>query len=166
MEAAKTLFEREGLQRATFNDIADEAGMSRTTIFNHFPTINDLMLALADQEFEDIQDYYETSRLEGRELIMSLMNRLIDDACAYPVLTTKLITTVLVTDEQKEKYKNLIYMIQDNMDPELSDDEKNNITSMLFGDFLGLLVMYILQERNFDANHMKRHFAILVSRVF
>lgn len=166
MDAAKSLFEKEGLQRATFNDIAEEAGMSRTTIFNHFPTINDLLLALADEEYQNLEDYYETSRLEGRELIMSLMNRMIDDACKYPVLTTKLITTVLVTDEEKEMYKGLLKMLEDNMDPELSTEEKHNLCTMLIGDFLGLLMTYFLRDYDFDANHMKRRFAILASKVF
>ncbi len=166
MDAAKSLFEKEGLQRATFNDIADEAGMSRTTIFNHFPTINDLLLALADEEYHNLEDYYETSRLEGRELIMALMNRMIDDACNYPILTTKLITTILVTDEEVEMYRGLFKMLEDNMDPELSADEKHDLCTMLIGDFLGLLVTNFLRGYDFDANHVKRRFAILASKVF
>ena len=92
---------------------------------------------------------------------MSLMNRMIDDACKYPVLTTKLITTVLVTDEEKEMYKGLLKMLEDNMDPELSTDEKHNLCTMLIGDFLGLIMTYFLRDYDFDANHMNRRFAIL-----
>ena len=106
MHAAKVMFEREGLDRVTFNDIAQEAGMSRTTIFNHFPTINDLMRALAEQEFQDILDYYETTKLQGRELIMAIFNRLIDDTCSYPVLTAKLIATVLTTESERRTFEN------------------------------------------------------------
>ena len=107
MNSAKTLFEREGLDRVTFNDIANEAGMSRTTVFNHFPTIKDLMLAIVEQEFEDIMDYYEMMDLNGRELIMSMFNRLIDDTCRYPVLVARLISVVFVVESERQIYKEI-----------------------------------------------------------
>ncbi len=47
MHAAKGLFEEKGIRNVTFNDIAERADMCRTTVFNHFATINELMIALA-----------------------------------------------------------------------------------------------------------------------
>jgi len=166
MHAAKVMFEREGLDRVTFNDIAQEAGMSRTTIFNHFPTINDLMRALAEQEFQDILDYYETTKLQGRELIMAIFNRLIDDTCSYPVLTAKLIATVLTTESERRTFEKFMHLIFDNLDPELKHDEKEKLTTMLMGNYLGLIAFNFFSHIEFDRNKMKRHFAVLSSRVF
>ena len=55
MHAAKGLFEEHGIDNVTFQMIADKSEMCRTTIFNHFSGIEDLMLALSSQEIMDIK---------------------------------------------------------------------------------------------------------------
>ena len=73
MHAAKGLFEEKGIRNVTFNDIAERADMCRTTIFNHFSTINELMLALSEQEIVDLMEFCHDSKLEGKELITAMV---------------------------------------------------------------------------------------------
>ena len=46
MHAAKGLFEKNGIENVTFNQIAESAEVCRTTVFNHFSDSKELMLAL------------------------------------------------------------------------------------------------------------------------
>ena len=143
MEAAKALFEREGMERVTFNDIAEEAGMSRTTIFNHFPTINDLLLALAEQEFQSIMDYYVTT-----------------------VLTTRLISTILIVDSERQTFSKFLDMIEENLDPAFPEEEREEIAIMLTGNYFGLIGYNFFRHESFNRSKMKKHFAVLASKIF
>lgn len=167
MNAAKKFFERDGVEHVTFNDIAKEAGMSRTTIFNHFPTINDLMLALAEQEFIDIMDYYETTQLQGRELIMAMYNRLIDDTCDYSALSTRLISTMLIMESERQVFRKFfIDTVVEALDSPADLDARRQIAIMLCGNYLGLVSTNFFEQNEFDRNQMKRHFAHLAYKIF
>ena len=166
MNAAKKLFEADGMDRITFSDIAKEAGMSRTTIFNHFPTIGDLMLAMVDDEFQNLLDYYETTRLEGRELIMALFNRLIDDTCDHPVLSAKLISVLMINREEHHVLGAFTDLIRVNLPEDMNDEQKADVVTMLIGNYLGLISCQVLQKDGFNKNKMKRRFALLSAKVF
>jgi AcrR family transcriptional regulator len=45
LEAAVTLFERDGYQAASIDSIASAAGVSRRTVYHHFKTKNDILVA-------------------------------------------------------------------------------------------------------------------------
>ena len=79
MHAAKCLFENNGFDKVTFNQIAVEADVCRTTVFNHFSNVNELMLAINKQEIDDIEEHCLASGLLGRELIDVLFDKLIED---------------------------------------------------------------------------------------
>ena len=72
MHEAKRLYETYGIENVTFSQIAEEAGMCRTTIFNHFATAGDLMLALYRQEIEDIKAHCLATGQTGMHLIEAL----------------------------------------------------------------------------------------------
>ena len=57
MHTAKGLFEKNGIDSVTFAQIAEGADMCRSTVFNHFSNVTELMLAIISQEIEDIRDY-------------------------------------------------------------------------------------------------------------
>ena len=46
MHAAKGLFEEHGIDQITFTQIAKEADVCRTTVFNHFAGTKELLLAI------------------------------------------------------------------------------------------------------------------------
>ena len=55
VDAAVRLHARRGALRTTWDDIAAEAGVSRATVYHHFPSLDDLVPACAQVAFELIE---------------------------------------------------------------------------------------------------------------
>lgn len=157
MHAAKELFEEKGLNHVTFNDIATRADMCRTTIFNHFSTINELMLAVMEQEVNDVLSYCGDSRQEGEDLIRSMFEMLIDDTCNYPVLTAKLVANSIISEQERPSLAKLEKVIADNL-PDMPDREKEQKVIQLTGIYYGLVNHYFINNCEFDRRKMKRKF--------
>ncbi|MGI6211455.1 MAG: TetR/AcrR family transcriptional regulator [Anaerovoracaceae bacterium] len=163
LHAAKVLFEEKGIKGVTFNDIAKEADMSRTTIFNHFPTINDLMLALMEQEMDDLKDYCDLSRLSGRELIISMFAKIIDDTANYPQLTTTLLANSIINEVERNSVKQVETIIEDNLEGDYTDEQKEELVIRMTGLYYGLVNHYFINGYEFDREKLKREFNELVS---
>ena len=63
MNAAETVFTRSGFEAARMEDIADETGLSKATIYLYFESKDDLIIAILDRifqgefkQFEDLID--------------------------------------------------------------------------------------------------------------
>jgi AcrR family transcriptional regulator len=85
VEAAARLHSRQGAVRTTWDDIAAEAGVSRATVYHHFPSLADLIPACAQLAFEvaDIPTAQEaTARFAALPDPAARLARLIDDTCA------------------------------------------------------------------------------------
>ena len=57
ISAAKNLFEEKGPGHVTFNDVAKKAQMCRTTIFNYFTSVNEILLAIMDEEVRNLMNF-------------------------------------------------------------------------------------------------------------
>ena len=55
MRAARRLFEEKGIENTSFSDIAEAAGVSRSTVFNHFSGTSDLLSAVCRREVADLE---------------------------------------------------------------------------------------------------------------
>ncbi len=55
LSAAEVLFFRQGYSRVTMDDLAGELGMSKKTIYQHFPGKEHLFLAVVDRFFGEVQ---------------------------------------------------------------------------------------------------------------
>ena len=99
MHAAKGLFEEHGVGNVTFQMIADRADMCRTTIFNHFNGMDELMVALTAREVLDIQEYCEEYALHGMDLIYGLYDKLMEDTAYYPALASTLINDAITSKD-------------------------------------------------------------------
>ena len=163
--AAKGLFEEKGINNVTFNDIAVRADMCRTTIFNHFSTINELMLALAEQEIVDIMDHCKASKLEGRALIMDMFNMLLLDTANYPELTCNLMTNSIINATEKRSVAKIEKLIHDNLD-DMKESEKKKTVVLLTGAYYGLIYHYLLNDIEFEPKKMKREFADMAKKIF
>ncbi len=72
LEAAVQLFTEEGFYASSTRKIAARAGVSEGTLFNYFGSKNDLLLAILDGFYEEL----ENSAREGIENIMDTRERL------------------------------------------------------------------------------------------
>jgi len=164
MHAAKGLFEEKGIRNVTFNDIAERADMCRTTIFNHFSTINELMLALSEQEIVDLMEFCHDSKLEGKELITAMFGRLIEDTANYPTLTSTLTSNSIINAQERRSVEKIEEVIRDNIG-DMSDKEKEIIIVRLTGAYYGLVNHYFINSLEFDPKKMKRQFGVLTEDI-
>ena len=165
IRAAKQLFEEKGDERVTFNDIADAAGMSRTTIFNHFPTINSLLIAMCEDAAEKIREYSNTSRLTGSEKIVAIFNRAIEGICEAPIVSAKMIGIAMTSPEVHSSLKSLIDIVEESVEGDMDQAEREDVAIRAGGCFLGLLAHQFGNEKSFDENEMKMHFATLIKGI-
>ena len=74
LHAAKVLYEKQGVGNVPFDDIAETAGVCRTTVFNHFADAAELQQALAVAEIGELIEFGEESSLSGLALIFALLD--------------------------------------------------------------------------------------------
>ena len=99
LHAAKVLYEKQGVGNVPFDDIAETAGVCRTTVFNHFADAGELQQALAVAEIGELIDFGEGSNLRGLTLIFTLMDKLIDDTANYPRVMARLTNASILGGE-------------------------------------------------------------------
>lgn len=165
LHTAKGLFEEKGIQSVTFQDIADRAGMSRTTIFNYFGTINDLLIALIDEEMDDLLRYCDESGLTGRPLINALFLQLIEDTGNYPLLTIRLIFNSILQRQAESSIARIEQRIREELEDTLSPEEKEQQIILLTGLYYGLVNHYLINQLAFDGEEMKERFLTLSARL-
>lgn len=159
MHGAKCLFEKRGFEQVTFNDIAEEAGVCRTTVFNHFANTEELMMALCKQEIEDIEKHCSESKLQGVPLIRELFNKLIEDTAYYPILTTRLTNSEILGNKMEKSITKIEKLIEEN----LQWDNSKEITILIMGAYYGLVNHYHSNNKIFESVEMKKEFNKLLN---
>ena len=99
LHAAKVLYEKQGVGNVPFDDIAQTAGVCRTTVFNHFADAGELQQALAVAEIGELIEFGEGSKLQGLVLIYALLDKLIDDTANYPRVMARLANATILGGE-------------------------------------------------------------------
>lgn len=164
MHAAKGLFESYGLDGVTFNQVADAADVCRTTVFNHFGSTSELMLAISSQEIEDVKEYCDENGFEGVEKIKALYGKLIEDLAYYPNLTTRLIYNAVLNSDQENPIKEIEDMTKESLE-KAGFKEAENMTVLITGAYFGLTNHYHINNMNFDATTMKDEFNKLLASI-
>jgi TetR/AcrR family transcriptional regulator len=88
LDTARTVFETYGVRRANIEDVAARAGVSRSTIYRHFPTKDDLFEHVVRREAElffSTLDQATTDRNPQEAVIeaFALGVRLVQDSPLY-----------------------------------------------------------------------------------
>lgn len=99
LHAAKVLYEKQGVGNVPFDDIAETAGVCRTTVFNHFADAAELQQALAVAEIGELIEFGEESSLKGIVLIYALLDKLIEDTANYPRVMARLANATILGGE-------------------------------------------------------------------
>lgn len=173
IRAARRLFEEKGIENTSFVEIAEAAGVSRSTVFNHFSCKSQLLTALCSREVGDLEEAYKKSGCSGRDGIVVIFNAFIEDTAMYPRLVTRIIFTALMNESEYNPLRMIEELIGRNLavdktsrragqcgkscvtsDEHVQTDEE--ITVMLMGAYYGLINHYHIHGRDFDAEKMKR----------
>ena len=157
MHAAKVLFEENGIDAVSFQQIADSAHVCRTTVFNHFAGTKDLMLGIITQEIEDLMTYCAESGLTGNDKVLALFDKLIEDTVNYPTLSTRLIQNAILSGSEA----NPIASVEHTACEALGGDENRAVSAV--GCYLGLITHYHIHGLAFEAEKMKAEFRKLFS---
>lgn len=165
LKAAGELFEEKGLKHVTFNDGAERADMCRTTIFNYFSSISELLLALMNEEINSILDFAETSRSEGNELIVDVFGKIIEDSAESPILATKMISINIINSDQRLVLRKIEEFVYNNLEDDLPE-KKERKTVVIMGLYYGLINHYLIAEEPMNARKMKREFREYVTPLF
>ena len=165
MHAAKVLFEEHGVDNVTFQMIADEADMCRTTVFNHFSGLSDLLLALSVQEIYDIKEECDAAGFKGADLIFGLYDKLIEDTSYYPALTSTLINNAILSKDDDNPVKILEEMTVRALEEEGVEDPETKAL-LVEGAYYGLINHSHVYNRLFNAKELKKEFRKLVKNIF
>ncbi len=164
MHAAKGLFERDGIENVTFTQIAEEADVCRTTVFNHFAGTRELMLAISRQEIEDIKQYCSLHNMKGKTLVYGLYDKLIDDTVCYPVLTGKLINNAIINHQDDNPVKIIEEMTEEGLRT-AGTERAEELAVLIEGAYFGLTNHYHINDKTFDGTIMKEEFHKLLDYI-
>ena len=164
MHAAKGLFDEYGIENVTFQMIAERADMCRTSIFNHFKSMNDLMVALTMQEIDDIIDYCESRGLKGRELIYGLTEKIIEDTACYPAFASTLIGGALLAGEGGSPLKPVENIFVRGLEEEGFEDIEHKVI-LLEGIYFGMINHYHLNGKEFNEEILQKESRMLLDQV-
>lgn len=153
LHAAKGLFEQKGIENVSFADIAEEADICRTTVFNHFAGTDGLLSALLEEEIADLERYCEEQGRQGKARIEILFDKLIEDTANYPVLTYRVSASGVLGKSRHNPLGRIEDMIMKNLpEPDMIR------TLAIMGFYYGLVNHYHAQGKFFDAEQMKGEF--------
>lgn len=158
LHAAKGLFEAKGIDNVTFLEIAEAAGVSRSTVFNYFAGINELLYALSSREILDLKVYCENSGLKGICLVRSLLTQLITDLAKYPFLMTRLMNETIVS-RGVSPIRAIEAIVADNLydlppSSPLQGLDPEKATLLIMGLYYGLVNHYHVMDLAFMENQM------------
>lgn len=142
MHSAKRLFEVHGFENVTADDIASTSGVCRSTFFNHFANIRDLLLAIANEEIEELLELADDTEF-GKDLVLKLLYKMVDDTINYPSLFTRLTATCVSNATQNNALVKLESLIIDSL-PEDEEMSKAEMVSILMGAYYGSVNHFLM----------------------
>ena len=152
LHAAKVLFEKNGIDTVSFQQIANTANVCRTTVFNHFSGTRELMLGIVSQEVAELMTYFVGIDASGKDKVIALFDKLIEDTANYPTLTTRLINNAILSGENE----NPIAIIEQAACEAMDGDEACAVYAV--GCYLGLITHYHIHGLAFEPEKMKDEF--------
>lgn len=161
MRAARGVYEEKGVENTNFRDIAEAAGVSRSTVFNYFAGSSELLTALCGKEIDDLEEAYHERGRQGKEGIISIFDRFVEDTARYPQLVTQIIHNTVLSRDENNPLKSIEGLIARNLD----HDPSGETTMLLMGAYYGLINHYHLYGQPFDGEQMKLEMRKMIDRI-
>ena len=164
--AAVDLFNKQGFSNTSMQDIAEKASLAVGTLYNYFPSKNDLLLDIMQEEMEititgdDALFNVNLQNHDAKDIIKSLLRKIFN----VPLLINKesmkeIFIAIFSTDEHMKKgmildielmkaFQKLLERFQKNnmINPELNS---NNATKIFYSILLVQMMMYLF-DPEFD----------------
>ena len=105
LAAASQVFARKGYAAATTKDIANEADLGESTLYNYFESKHDILLAILDENhvlFDNV--FHRTRGVADRDSLTELFDRSIEIFCGRIPIIRTILTEAWVDDEVLNTY--------------------------------------------------------------
>jgi AcrR family transcriptional regulator len=99
LDVAVSLFQEQGFDNTSFEEVAEEANVSRATVFNYFPSKRDLLRGIAVEELAKLQEIAkrELGEVTGAVAkIRLVMRQLVADTVPYLNVTRYVIISSML----------------------------------------------------------------------
>ena len=159
LHAAKVLLEESSWEHMTIATIAKAADVSRTTIFNHFGTVQGLLTALCAEEVDEVVRYCREQERETGPDVVHVFDILLQDAAIYPSLFLRLIGMAVLTQGEQNPVVRIEEMVKERMD---GDEEA---VLMLTGAFYALLNHNYARSIPYDVKEMQEQMRRVIAGV-
>lgn len=152
MHTAKRLFEEEGIGNVKIERIAHKTGISRSTFFTHFGSLDQLLRELADEEIKDLLASSEKSNRGVFERVM--LCQLVEDTAPYPYLAMELFVKNLLSAEPC-KFSDIDNALQkaisqsNEYDVIKKEFSAKELSALLLGSYFGLVFQKFMQGEKF-----------------
>lgn len=171
LEAAVALFDEQGFRNARVADICERADVAHKTFFNHFPSKQHLLEAIAGFALDSFLGLLETARQRPgppRERLAWLFGRIADRAEAAgpmrPELVHEMIRLAYGTDAAPERARRLHdgfgALVREGRRAGAAGPDAETLTELVLGAFYAV----ILNWANFEGYPLRRR-ALAAARV-
>lgn len=157
MHNAKSLFEKKGLYNVTIEEISEASGICRSTFFNHFNSMDELLVSIASQEIDDLLAQCSGEE-RGVKVIIKIMEKLVDDTVPYPYLMMQLMMSIILKqDEDNKSLKSIQDVIKENLkyEPLNKNYSVNEATSLILGVYFGTVFSCFISNKKIDGEAIK-----------
>jgi AcrR family transcriptional regulator len=166
VQAAAALASRGGVEAMQMRTVAERAGVALGTLYRHFPSKMDLVVAVVGEEMDTLQDSLErrpprSDTPDGRavEVLMRATHGLMRE----PELVDALIRSLLLSDVRSGAGDRMTGMLARAVGAEPLDDERRVVLRSLAG--VWVMEMIELLRGHTGAERFRRHLEIAASRL-
>lgn len=99
LDAGRELFQRQGFDETSVDQIAEQANVSRGTLFNYFPSKEALLIAVAREEVQSLRRMLETGLAHVPSAVARarrVMEILVNDTVPYLQITRQVLLQALL----------------------------------------------------------------------
>lgn len=99
LDVAVSLFQEQGFDNTSFEEVAEEANVSRATVFNYFPSKRDLLRGIALEELAKLREVAESEFGDVPGAVAKIrlvMHRLVADTLPYLNVTRYVIISSML----------------------------------------------------------------------
>ncbi len=164
MEGALRLFSRHGFEQVSVTAIADEAGVSRATVYRHFKDKRSILLALLGTWLDLMEWIRRTGEPKGKspwELLTEGGSQVIRGMLSAPVLLHAEVFFLHMSMTDDDARKGLAEAFEDarqaardlvSLSPDTADVKLTSILAVALLE--GLLVQYLADPENIDPEEL------------